>query len=42
MLQVRHFEMQRQLIAQLMQHMQQRHRIRPTGNGDEDAVAGNK
>ena len=35
-----HFEMKLQLIAQFNKQAQQRHRIRPAGDRDENAVAG--
>jgi hypothetical protein len=40
MLQMGNLKVQRQLIAQTMQNMQQGHGVRPTGYGNQNTVAG--
>jgi hypothetical protein len=39
MLQMSHFQVQLKFFSKLVQQMQQRHRIRPAGDGDENAIA---
>ena len=41
-LQMRDFEVQLQLLAQIIEKVQQRHRIGPAGNGDQHPVARSK